>query len=103
MGDGKKGDCHSFPFDNCYTICYTIFMKTAISIDDELFNNAERFSRSAGLSRSKLYCIAINEYIQNHSSNMITEKLNSYYDKHNSKLDAGLKNAAYRLFAREDW
>ena len=80
-----------------------LIMKTAISIDKKIFDEAERFSRNAGLSRSKLYCIAISEYIQNHSSDIVTEKLNSYYGNCESKLDNGLKAAAHRLFSREDW
>ena len=78
-------------------------MKTAISIDEKLFDDAEGFSRTAGLSRSKLYCIAISEYIQNHSPDIITEKLDNYYKTHESRIDDDLKAAAYRLFAREDW
>ena len=78
-------------------------MKTAISIDKKLFEDAENFSRTAGLSRSKLYCTAISEYIQNHSSDIITQKLNDYYKNHKSGIDDGLKTAAYRLFDKEDW
>jgi hypothetical protein len=89
--------------DKSYTIGYTQNMKTAISIDNQLYEEAEKFSKNAGLSRSKLYSTAINEYIQNHSSDLITEKLNSYYKDHESKLDEDLKYAAYRLLNREDW
>ena len=78
-------------------------MKTAISIDKKLFDAAEDFSRSAGLSRSGLYCTAINEYIQNHSPDIVTEKLNYYYENYNSRIDGDLKTAVYRLFAEEDW
>ena len=89
--------------DNSYTICYTITMKTAISIDKRLFDDAENYSRTSGLSRSKLYCNAISEYIQNHTPGIITEKLNSYYDKHASHLDEDVKEATYRLLDGEDW
>ena len=78
-------------------------MKTAISIDKELFYKAESFSRNAGLSRSKLYCNAISEYLKNHSPDIVTEKLDSYYGNSVSRIDDDLKAAAYRLFAREDW
>ena len=78
-------------------------MKTAISINKKLFDNAEQFSRNAGLSRSRFYCTAINEYIQNHSADNITEQLNRYYSKHESVLDDDLKEAAYRLLDGEDW
>jgi metal-responsive CopG/Arc/MetJ family transcriptional regulator len=76
-------------------------MKTAIYIDQELFDEAENFSHVAEMSRSKLYCTALSEYMQNH--NNITEKLNSYYMRHDSGLDEDLKTAAFRLLDGEDW
>jgi metal-responsive CopG/Arc/MetJ family transcriptional regulator len=78
-------------------------MKTAIYIDQELFDKAEGFSHVAEMSRSKLYCTAISEYIQNHMPDNITERLNSYYANHESRLDDDLKEAAYRLLDGEDW
>ena len=78
-------------------------MKTAISTNKKLFDDAERFSRNAGLSRSSLYCTAISEYIQNHSVDSITEQFNRYYSKHESKLDDDLRESAYRLLDGEDW
>jgi Na+-transporting NADH:ubiquinone oxidoreductase subunit NqrC len=78
-------------------------MKTAIYIDQELFDKAEKFSYAAEMSRSKLYCTAINEYIQNHTQDNITEKLNNYYSNHESRLDDDLKAVVYRAFDREDW
>ena len=78
-------------------------MKTAISIDKKLFDEAEGFSRSVGLSRSRLYCTAINEYLQNHSTDVVCEKYNEYYGSHKSELDKDIKAANYRLFSKEDW
>jgi len=78
-------------------------MKTAISIDKKLFDDAENYSSAIGISRSRLYCEAIREYIQNHTPDIVTEKLNSYYDKHESRLDADIKEAACRLLDKEDW
>jgi len=78
-------------------------MKTAISIDDDLFNDAENYSRISGLSRSKLYSLAIREYIQNNTLDIITERLNNYYKNNKSNLDTDLKAAANRLFDKEEW
>jgi len=78
-------------------------MKTAISIDNQLFAAAENYTSAYGLSRSGLYSAAIREYIQNHMPDFVTEKLNNYYADHESKIDDGLKMAAYDLFNREDW
>ena len=33
----------------------------------------------------------------------ITEKLNSYYQNHDSRLDDDIKTASYRLIAEVDW
>jgi metal-responsive CopG/Arc/MetJ family transcriptional regulator len=78
-------------------------MKTAIYIDQELFDKAEKFSYAAEMSRSKLYCTAINEYIQNHTQDNITEMLNNYYSTHESRTDDDLKAVVYRAFDKEDW
>ena len=78
-------------------------MKTAISINKKLFDEAESFSRNIGLSRSRLYCTALNEYIQNHNPDIITKKLNGYYENHSAIIDNDLKEATYQLFDREDW
>jgi len=78
-------------------------MKTAISIAKKVYDDAENYSRSVGLSRSKLYSTAVSEYIQNHTPDFVTEKYNEYYHNHDSNLDSDLKAAAYRLFEKEDW
>jgi metal-responsive CopG/Arc/MetJ family transcriptional regulator len=78
-------------------------MKTAIYIDQKLYDEAENFLHVAEMSRSKLYCTAINEYLQNHTQHNITKRLNDYYETHESGLDADVKEANYRLFSKEDW
>ena len=54
-------------------------MKTAISIPDNLFNDAEITARQLGLARSQLYVKALKEFIEHHNKDKITEKLNSFY------------------------
>jgi antitoxin component of RelBE/YafQ-DinJ toxin-antitoxin module len=78
-------------------------MKTAISIDDEIYQDAEDAAVRMGLSRSRLYTLAIEEYLYNHQINTITERLNQYYKDHKAVLDDDIKQAAYDLFTREDW
>ena len=78
-------------------------MKTAISINKKLFDDAEKFSRAAGISRSKLYCTALNEYMQNYAADLVTEKLNNYYTDKKTGIDDDLKAAAYKVLAKEDW
>ncbi|MBN3906305.1 MAG: ChpI protein [Nostoc sp. NMS1] len=48
-------------------------MKTAISIPDPLFETAEEFAKLMGLSRSQLYAVALQEYLQSHKQEQITK------------------------------
>ena len=43
-------------------------MKTAISLPDKLFHEADVFAERAGLSRSELYATAVAEYLAPHSN-----------------------------------
>ncbi len=62
-------------------------MKTAISIPDNLFKKAEKTARKMGLSRSRFFTIAVEEFIENHNPSQITDKLNSIYQNENSEID----------------
>ncbi|EKR83715.1 ribbon-helix-helix domain protein [Leptospira interrogans serovar Medanensis str. L0448] len=50
-------------------------MKTAISIPDELFRAAEKIAKKLGIPRSQLFAKALEEFIQSHSKESVTEKL----------------------------
>ncbi|TGK27542.1 ChpI protein [Leptospira gomenensis] len=54
-------------------------MKTAISIPDELFKTAEKTAKKLGIPRSQLFAKALEEFIQSHSKESVTEKLNKIY------------------------
>jgi len=78
-------------------------MKTAISINDDVFHEAEQTAQKLGLSRSKMYSMAILEFVQNHNPEAITAKLNEVYKSNGSELDADIIQATYDLFAQEEW
>ncbi|TGK51122.1 ChpI protein [Leptospira kanakyensis] len=67
-------------------------MKTAISIPDELFVSAENTAKKLGIPRSQLFAKALEEFIQNHSKEKITEKLNEVYDKNFFESDNSISN-----------
>jgi len=50
-------------------------MKTAISIPDDVFRDAEELARRMKKSRSELYSNAVREYVARHSPDAVTEKL----------------------------
>jgi metal-responsive CopG/Arc/MetJ family transcriptional regulator len=72
-------------------------MKTAISLSDSLYEKAEKTARYMGVSRSRLFVMALEGYISNHNGEMITKKLNEVYEKINPDefardLDVGLES-----------
>jgi metal-responsive CopG/Arc/MetJ family transcriptional regulator len=54
-------------------------MKTAISIPDDIFFEAESAAEQLGLARSQLYAKAIREFIEHHGKDTVTEKLDRIY------------------------
>lgn len=54
---------------------YTFGMKTAISVPNDLFADAERLARRLKKSRSRLYAEAVAEYVARHDADAVTAKL----------------------------
>jgi len=80
-------------------------MKTAVSIPDRIFEDAERLADERGVSRSELYARAVAEYVDKQRSVGVTERLNAVYDAHpeDAELDAELQQWLARTLFRERW
>jgi metal-responsive CopG/Arc/MetJ family transcriptional regulator len=78
-------------------------MKTAISIPDKVFSKAESFARRRNMTRSALFTVAVDEYIQHHRQDDLTEKLNEVYAVEESALDPVLESLQSLSIQREDW
>ena len=80
-------------------------MKTAISIPDELFGEAERASRRLGLSRSELYRRALAAFLESHSERVVTQALDAIYgsEPEESRLDPVLEELQRASVPRERW
>lgn len=78
-------------------------MKTAISLPDELFAQAEAEARRMKVSRSELYSKALAEFLQRNEDADITRRLNEVYDQVDSSLDPELHEAQLRSFTKESW
>ena len=77
-------------------------MKTAISIPDDLFADAEELARELKKSRSRLYGDAVREYVARHSAESVTAALDRVGDEVGCGSDfAGA--AARRTLERSDW
>lgn len=78
-------------------------MKTAISIPEQIFEEAESLAGQLGLSRSQLYVAAIAAYIKSHRGAHITEQLDRIYGEQRDTLDPLLQAMQGASLPREDW
>jgi len=78
-------------------------MKTAVSINDDVYEEAELTASQLGMSRSRLYTLAVKEYVQTHKPDAITSKLNEIYSKIDSRLDDDIAQVNYDLISKVEW
>lgn len=80
-------------------------MKTAISIPDSIFEEAERLAKSRGWSRSELYASAVSAYVYSERYSGVREKLDAVYGMAaaDSSLDPVLADAGLKSLPREEW
>ena len=88
-----------------YNHSYTRGVKTAISIPDSLFEEADRLAKTRGWSRSELYANAVTAYVNSERFSGVREKLDAVYgnDEEDSAIDPFLADAQARSLPREKW
>jgi metal-responsive CopG/Arc/MetJ family transcriptional regulator len=77
-------------------------MKTAISIPDDLFDDAERLAREQRKSRSRLYGDAVREYVARHSGESVTDALDRLCEEVEPRSDFA-RAASRRILEQSDW
>jgi metal-responsive CopG/Arc/MetJ family transcriptional regulator len=78
-------------------------MKTAVSVPDELFRQAESAARQLRVSRSQLYATAISEFLERQRTNAVTERLNEVYSRLPAKVDPALHRAQLKSLDKSSW
>ena len=58
----------------------TTTIKTAISIQKSLFDQAEALAQQLKVSRSYLFCVAMEDFLQNHKSQALLDEINRAND-----------------------
>jgi predicted transcriptional regulator len=80
-------------------------MKTAISVPNQLFDQAERLARRTGRTRSDVYSAALREYVARHDPDEITEGLDRVVESMGKAPEDALfaSVAARRTLATTEW
>lgn len=82
---------------------HTLGMKTAISIPDAVFEEAERFAHRTKKSRSQLYAQAMAEYLARHLPDAVTEAMDAVCDRLGTESDAFISAAARKTLEKQPW
>lgn len=83
---------------------YTTGMKTAVSLPDPVYEEAERFARRTRKSRSQLYAEALSEYLARHAPDEVTADMNTVIDQAGaSNPDPFVSRAARRTLKKVEW
>lgn len=78
-------------------------MKTAISIPDPVFREAESYARQHRISRSALYAQAVKAFVAHRKPSDITRQLDEVYSKESSAVDRVLAKMQSLSVSREAW
>ncbi len=78
-------------------------MKIAISVPDELFEEAEYLVAKFQTSRSELYSRALEEFVARHASDRLTAAMNRAVDRVGEEVDEPTRKAARRILEQVEW
>ena len=78
-------------------------MKTAISIPDKLFKEAEREAKRRGVSRSKLYQTALEAILRKRRDEAVSEALTRSYAASPEPDDPFMERITARTITRVEW
>ncbi len=78
-------------------------MKTAVSIPDSLFAEAERMARKLKLTRSRLYTVALESYVRRRHPSEVTRSLNRVYARKKNRPDPEWEALALETLTRGEW
>lgn len=78
-------------------------MKTAVSIPDQVFEQAERLARRTRKSRSHVFSSALREYVARHSPDDVTEAMDRVCEDVGGQGDPFVTRAARQTLGRSEW
>lgn len=84
-------------------LCYTPGMKTAVSIPDDIFKEADELARRARRTRSDVYAAALREYLARHDPDSITRRINAVVDQVGDGYDEWNAEGARQILESTEW
>jgi predicted transcriptional regulator len=82
---------------------YTFGMKTAVSIPNDVFEKAERLARRMKRSRSQLFSNAVEEYVDRHAPDRVTEAMDKVCAEIGTEPNPFVSAASRRVLENSEW
>jgi metal-responsive CopG/Arc/MetJ family transcriptional regulator len=81
-------------------------VKTAISIDKPLFDQLNDLAHKMNISRSRIFALAAQEFIQRHENIKLLEAINAVYDDFPDEKESSLntsRRAKHLKMVKDQW
>ncbi len=82
-------------------------VKTAISLDEKLFKRVNKLSKEMHVSRSRLFTLAVDEYLKKQENQAILAQLNKAYgdqpDEQERKITKSMRTKHGKIIEQESW
>lgn len=78
-------------------------MKTAVSVPDEVFDEAEHLAKRLKISRSELYAKALAEFVSRHAPDAVTESFNRVCAELQGEPDPAFQRVARKVLENSEW
>ena len=81
-------------------------VKTAISIQKSLFQQAESLAQELNVSRSQLFGLAIETFVKNHQNQILLQEINKAYSDEqdtSDKVRLSKMRKHHRKLVRDKW
>ena len=78
-------------------------MNTAVSLDINIFKEAEQEAGHLRISVPDFCSMAIKEFIKNSQKSNITRQLDAFYSTHKSVIDDEIMQAQCSILSEENW
>ena len=82
-------------------------VKTAISLDEKLFKRVNKLSKEMHVSRSRLFTLAVDEYLRKQENQAILAQLNKAYsdqpDEQERKITKSMRTKHGKIIEQESW
>jgi hypothetical protein len=78
-------------------------MKVAVSIPDEVFEQADRLAKQLKTSRSHIYSRALKELLSRHAPDQVTDAMNRVCDELGPEPPEVRRRVARRILQKVEW